>query len=46
MAFVRERNGYGRMMILRKQCLRDTLALAGYAVGRRDHYDWELAWRP
>jgi len=45
-AFVRERNGYGRIMIRRNRRLEGPIAQLGYALGYYGHHDWGLAWRP
>jgi hypothetical protein len=45
-AFVRERNGYGRVMIRRHGELYGPVAQLGYALGYYGHHDWGLAWRP
>jgi hypothetical protein len=45
-AFVRERNGYGRVMLRRHGRLFGPLAQLGYALGYYGHHDWGLAWRP
>jgi len=45
-AFVRERNGYGRVMLRRHGTLYGPLAQLGYAMGYYGHHDWGLAWRP
>jgi hypothetical protein len=44
-AFVRERNGYGRLMIRRNGRLHGPVAQLGYALGYYGHHDWGLAWR-
>lgn len=43
-AFVRERNGYGRLMIYRRGTLYGPLAQLGYQLGYYGHHDWGLAW--
>jgi hypothetical protein len=45
-AFVRERNGYGRVMLRRHGTLYGPVAQLGYALGYYGHHDWGLAWRP
>ena len=44
-AFVRERNGYGRIMVKHHGKLYGPVARLGYAMGYYGHHDWELAWR-
>jgi hypothetical protein len=43
-AFVRERNGYGRIMVRRNGQLLGPLAQLGYALGYYGHHDWGLSW--
>jgi hypothetical protein len=43
-AFVRERNGYGRLMVHRRGTLYGPLAQLGYQLGYYGHHDWGLAW--
>jgi hypothetical protein len=45
-AFVRERNGYGRIMIRYNGHLLGPMAQLGYGLGYYGHHDWGLAWRP
>jgi hypothetical protein len=45
-AFVRERNGYGRIMVRAHGALYGPLAQLGYAIGYYGHHDWGLQWRP
>lgn len=45
LAFVRERNGYGRIMVRHHGKLAGPLADLGYAIGYYGHHDWGLAWR-
>jgi WD40-like Beta Propeller Repeat len=45
LAFVRERNGYGRLMLRRNRSLFGPLARLPYALGYYGHHDWGLAWR-
>ena len=44
LAFVRERNGYGRLMIMRKNKVLGTVARLGYQLGYYGHHDWGLVW--
>ena len=44
LAFVRERNGYGRLMIWRQGKALGPLAQLGYQLGYYGHHDWGLAW--
>lgn len=44
--FVRERNGYGRLMLRHEGTLFGPLADLGYALGYYGHHNWGLAWRP
>jgi hypothetical protein len=43
--FVRERNGYGRLMLLHGRTLFGPLADLGYSLGYYGHHDWRIAWR-
>jgi hypothetical protein len=43
--FVRERKGYGRLMLLRARAHYGPLANLGYSLGYYGHHDWGLAWR-
>lgn len=43
--FVRERNGYGRLMVRHDDELKGPLASLGFAMGYYGHHDWGLAWR-
>jgi hypothetical protein len=43
-AFVRERNGYGRLMVERRGALYGPVAQLGYQLGFYGHHDWGLAW--
>jgi hypothetical protein len=45
-AFVRERNGYGRIMIRTHGHLFGPVAALGYSLGYYGNHDWGLAWRP
>lgn len=45
LAFVRERNGYGRVMIRSSGRLYGPVAHLGYALGYYGHHDWGLVWR-
>lgn len=45
-AFVRERNGYGRLMIRSHGRLYGPVAQLGYAIGYYGHHDWGVTWRP
>jgi Tol biopolymer transport system component len=45
LAFVRERNGYGRVMIRTNGRLYGPVAQLGYALGYYGHHDWGLVWR-
>jgi hypothetical protein len=44
LAFVRERNGYGRLMIRRQGKVLGAVAQLGYQLGYYGHHDWGLAW--
>jgi Tol biopolymer transport system component len=44
--FVRERNGYGRLMLLARKRVYGPLANLGYSLGYYGHHDWSVAWRP
>jgi hypothetical protein len=43
-AFVRERNGYGRIMVRRNGRAYGPLASLGYGLGYYGHHDWGLSW--
>jgi hypothetical protein len=43
--FVRERNGYGRLMLLHDRTLFGPLANLGYSLGYYGHHEWGIAWR-
>jgi hypothetical protein len=43
-AFVRERNGYGQLMVYRSGALYGPVARLGYQLGYYGHHDWGLAW--
>jgi hypothetical protein len=43
-AFVRERNGYGRLMVYSRGKLSGPFARLGYQLGYYGHHDWGLAW--
>jgi hypothetical protein len=45
LVFVRERNGYGRLMLLHGRTLFGPLAGLGYSLGYYGHHDWRVAWR-
>lgn len=45
LAFVRERNGYGRAMVLHARKVFGPLANLGYSIGYYGHHDWGIAWR-
>ena len=45
-AFVRERNGYGRIMVRADGHLFGPLAELPYSLGYSGHHDWGLVWRP
>jgi hypothetical protein len=42
--FVRERKGYGRVMLLRDGRLFGPLAKLGFGPGYYGHHDWQLGW--
>ena len=42
--FVRERKGYGQLMLLRAHTLYGPFANLGYSLGYYGHHDWGLAW--
>jgi hypothetical protein len=42
--FVRERNGYGRVMLLRDGRVFGPIAKLGFAIGYYGHHDWQLRW--
>jgi dipeptidyl aminopeptidase/acylaminoacyl peptidase len=44
LAFVRERKGYGRMMIMRKGKVLGPVAQLGYQLGYYGHHDWGIVW--
>jgi len=44
LAFVRERKGYGQLMIMRRGKLLGSVAQLGYQLGYYGHHDWGLAW--
>jgi len=44
LAFVRERKGYGQLMIMRQGKLLGSVAQLGYQLGYYGHHDWGLAW--
>lgn len=44
LAFVRERNGYGQLMIMRQGKVLGPVAQLGYQLGYYGHHDWGLAW--
>ena len=44
LAFVRERKGYGRLMIMRQGKVLGSAAQLGYQLGYYGHHDWGLAW--
>lgn len=44
LAFVRERNGYGRLMIMRQGKVLGPVARLGYQLGYYGHHDWGLTW--
>lgn len=46
LAFVRERNGYGRIMVRTRNRIFGPLAELGYSLGYYGHHDWGLRWRP
>jgi hypothetical protein len=43
-AFVRERNGYGRLMVYSRGTVAGPFARLGYQLGYYGHHDWGLAW--
>jgi hypothetical protein len=43
-AFVQERNGYGRIMVLSNRRLYGPVAELGYGLGYYGHHDWGLSW--
>jgi WD40-like Beta Propeller Repeat len=43
--FVRERNGYGRIMLLQDGTVYGPIASLGYNLGFYGHHDWEIVWR-
>jgi hypothetical protein len=43
-AFARERNGYGRLMVVRQGKLLGPFAQLGYQLGFYGHHDWGLSW--
>lgn len=45
-AFVRERNGYGRLMLRHAGKLFGPIAQLGYSLGYYGHHDWGLSWSP
>lgn len=44
LAFVRERKGYGQLMIMRQGKVLGPLAQLGYQLGYYGHHDWGLVW--
>ncbi|HEV2592064.1 MAG TPA: hypothetical protein VGU02_09240 [Gaiellaceae bacterium] len=42
--FVRERNGYGRLMLWSTGKVRGPIANLGYSLGYYGHHDWGVAW--
>jgi hypothetical protein len=42
--FVRERKGYGRVMLLRDGHVFGPIANLGFAIGYYGHHDWQLTW--
>ena len=44
--FVRERKGYGQLMLLRAHTLIGPFANLGYSLGFYGHHNWGLVWRP
>ncbi|MGN6799727.1 MAG: hypothetical protein ACTHKS_16415 [Gaiellaceae bacterium] len=44
LAFVRERNGYGQLMLMRENKLLGAVANLGYQLGYYGHHDWGLTW--
>ncbi|MGH3001852.1 MAG: TolB family protein [Gaiellaceae bacterium] len=45
LAFVRERKGYGAVMVLHGDRTYGPLADLGYSLGYYGHHDWGIAWR-
>jgi hypothetical protein len=43
--FVREREGYGTLELLRDRHVFGPLAKLGYSLGYYGHHDWRVAWR-
>lgn len=43
-AFVRERKGYGQLMLMRRGKVLGPLVQLGYQLGFYGHHDWGLAW--
>jgi WD40-like Beta Propeller Repeat len=44
LAFVRERKGYGRLMIMRRGKVLGSVVQLGYQLGNYGHHDWGLDW--
>jgi WD40-like Beta Propeller Repeat len=44
LAFVRERKGYGRLMLMRQGMVHGPFAQLGYQLGYYGHHDWGLHW--
>jgi dipeptidyl aminopeptidase/acylaminoacyl peptidase len=44
--FVRERNGYGRLMLLHRGRAMGPIASLGYSIGYYGHHDWPVRWLP
>jgi WD40 repeat protein len=44
LAFVRERKGYGQLMIMRHGKVLGSVAQLGYQLGYYGHHDWGLVW--
>ena len=42
--FVRERKGYGRVMLLHDGRMFGPIANLGFAIGYYGHHDWQLGW--
>ena len=42
--FVRERKGYGRLMLLRDGRVYGPIAKLGFGLGYYGHHDWQLGW--
>ena len=42
--FVRERKGYGRVMLLRDSHVLGPVANLGFGMGFYGHHDWQLSW--